>query len=181
MQENVHELIRRARAEEDERRAAKVAEAQLKLLTVAFDKATAYTNMLILAGYAGFFGLWQLSKDYLTHKQTLAAALLALASLTVFVLFEVSKMVIVHMRILKQTRILTAPSTSSSRETYVAALEKLASAHDSVSYWDKASWFATLVVTTVTGLAAVGVLGYSFATGLANEQPACVKAQREAR
>lgn len=66
-------------------------EAQKELLSSSYSKAGAYTNMVLGLGYAGFFGLWALTKEYLTNIQVLWSALLMAISLLIFILFEVYK------------------------------------------------------------------------------------------
>lgn len=41
-----------------------------------FSKATAYSNVIIIAGYVAFFAIWNHVKDQLPEKLTLIAALL---------------------------------------------------------------------------------------------------------
>jgi hypothetical protein len=51
------------------------AERQIQLNAGLFDKAAAYTKIIAVVGYAGFFGVWQLTKEYLTREAILASAL----------------------------------------------------------------------------------------------------------
>jgi len=37
-------------------------------LGASYEKAMAYTNLIVVAGYAGFFALWQITKDYLSRN-----------------------------------------------------------------------------------------------------------------
>ncbi len=58
-----------------------------------YDKASTYSNIIMLAGYAGFFAVWSGSTvDYLGRLR-LAAGLFALVSLMIFVCWETFKMV----------------------------------------------------------------------------------------
>src|SRR5229473_781460 len=66
-------------------------EIQIRIIAGAYEKANAYTNLIILAGYAGLFALWQFTKDNLSRTQVLVSALLTLTSITIFVLFEIYK------------------------------------------------------------------------------------------
>src|SRR5258708_37946291 len=68
-----------------------VVDIQIRIIAGAYEKANAYTNLIILAGYAGLFALWQFTKDYLSRTQVLVSALLTLTSITIFVLFEIYK------------------------------------------------------------------------------------------
>ncbi len=70
-----------------------ILDSQIKLASAIYDKSMAYTNLIIMAGYAGFFGLWSVTKDDLTSKQVLWSALFMVISLSSFIFFEVAKMI----------------------------------------------------------------------------------------
>jgi hypothetical protein len=56
-----------------------------------YDKATAYTNLVMLGGYAGSFTLWSYTKQQLPPRATIYIALWLGASLVGFVLYQVYK------------------------------------------------------------------------------------------
>lgn len=58
-----------------------------------FERAQAFSNAMILAGYAGIFGLWSLSKDTLTKTTIDVVALLIGASLIIYVTWEIYGMI----------------------------------------------------------------------------------------
>jgi hypothetical protein len=62
-----------------------------KLVASTFDKGSAYTNVIMVGGYAAFFGLWSLVKD-LGSPMNRWSVLAILASVTLFVVFEFAKM-----------------------------------------------------------------------------------------
>src|SRR5207237_2098179 len=64
---------------------------QIRIIAGAYEKAVAYTNLIIVAGYAGLFALWQITKDNLSRRQVLISAFLIISSITIFVLFEIYK------------------------------------------------------------------------------------------
>jgi hypothetical protein len=66
-------------------------EVQKELLSASFSQAQAYTNIVLGAGYAGFFAVWAFTRDYLSDLQVLWSALLMSFSLIAFVAFEVYK------------------------------------------------------------------------------------------
>lgn len=63
--------------------------AQKELIAHAFGQAQAYTNVVLLAGYAGFFGIWSFLKPELSKSQLFWSALLVSLSLAAFILWEV--------------------------------------------------------------------------------------------
>jgi hypothetical protein len=61
--------------------------------TQMFEKAQAYSNAMMLAGYAGIFALWTFSKGSLTTKTTDAIILLVGVSLIFYVSWEIYGMI----------------------------------------------------------------------------------------
>ena len=68
-----------------------VLDAEKELLSFSFNRAMAYTNLILGAGYAGFFATWAFTRDHLSASETLWSALFVTLSLLSFVLFEVYK------------------------------------------------------------------------------------------
>jgi hypothetical protein len=83
---------------------------QLKLFSTLYDKAAAYTNSIVIAGYAGFFGLWALTRRYFTRSIALTAALLITISLTIFVAFEIFKMISATLASMRRARAFASES-----------------------------------------------------------------------
>ena len=146
-------------SDEIERR--EVEQAVSTLLTIisdAYDKMTAYTNLLIVAGYAGFFALWQMTKDFLTRTETLSAALLTLISLTIFVVFEIY-------RALEQMNLMRGYSKAvmdDKIQKSPASLQEMMADYQSKAKRTSArlstTWLLVFILTTVFGLAGAVVL-----------------------
>ncbi len=66
---------------------------QKEILSHLYQKASSYTNLIILAGYAGIFGIWNLTRELLNKQITIWVAFLVSCSLVLFVGFEVWKMI----------------------------------------------------------------------------------------
>lgn len=60
----------------------------VRLQADIYDQGARYTNLIIAAGYGAFFGLWTLTREYLTPTAARIAALCALASASIFILAE---------------------------------------------------------------------------------------------
>jgi len=58
-----------------------------------YEKAQAYTNAILLAGYAGVFGLWSFAKGSMTGRATNWVVLSAGVSLLMFISWEIVQMV----------------------------------------------------------------------------------------
>lgn len=91
-------------------------ETQIKVLSATFDKAVQYTNLVIVAGYGGFFGLWALTKEYLTPTGVRSAALWMLGSGTIFVAFEVFKMIGTGIMLIKWAKRFEDPKVKGDLE-----------------------------------------------------------------
>lgn len=111
MTHNMQQLIEAAAKREQERVASELADAQLRVVTATFSQGAAYTNLITLGAYAGFFGLWQLTEKYISKPPALWAALLMLVSLAIFILFEVYKMSLVSRQSYEKAKLLNSPET----------------------------------------------------------------------
>jgi len=153
-------------AAQQQKAADALIDAQTKLLSAAYDKAIAYTNLIVIAGYAAFFGLWQITRDYLPQSHALWAALLIAISAAVFVLFEVTKMYVSSRTLLALNRIITDPEIIKSPQRILEELERfnVQSRQFAVhfGYW----WHFVLAVCVATGLTGIGILWWSFVARL---------------
>jgi len=66
---------------------------QKEILAYVYEKAVAYTNLVIIGGYAGMFAIWQLMRTRFALSQELIVAALMTSSIILFVGFEVYKMI----------------------------------------------------------------------------------------
>ena len=83
-------------------------ESTIKIVTAQYSNARAYANVVIVAGYAAFFAIWAAARDDIPVLATRWALLLMVFSATVFVLFEVVKMIWVSVIVLRETKALSA-------------------------------------------------------------------------
>ena len=164
---NLPEVIQYIAKQQQEKLAADIAEAQQKVITVSYDRAASYTAIIIFGGYAGVFGIWQLSKEYLTKDQVLWSALLLLISLLSFVLFEVIKMVLVTRQVLSRAAVLQQPQVKSNPQLLLQALAALDEAQHLTLRGFIVAWAITVAVAVGCALGGAGILGYAFVAGLA--------------
>lgn len=165
---NLAEVIQHIAKEQQAKVAHQIAEAQLRLITVAYDRAASYTTVIIFGGYAGFFAIWQLSKDYLSKGQALWSALLIMISLLSFILFEVIKMVMVSRSIFKKVAVLnTRSEVRNDPQQLLKALNELAQTQQASLGDFHKFWAITVVIALAFALSGAAVLGYAFITGLA--------------
>lgn len=160
------QTVEAAAAAQDEKAADAIIDTHIRILSATYEKAIAYTNLIVLAGYASFFGLWQLTKDDVTKQQSTWAALFILSSAVVFVMFEVTKMYVSSLTLRRLNKTITDPAVVSSAARLIAALEEVAKEERrvvvAVGYW----WHFALAVTVLTGLIGTGIMAYAFVSAL---------------
>jgi len=130
--------------------------AQKELLAHAFGQAQAYTNVVLAAGYAGFFAIWSFLKPELSKVQIFWSALLVSVSLATFILWEVYQVSYRSRSLLSLARAVDDPARfhehmlkyRQSEQDRLIELKRL--------------WVGTYAVTVLTGFAGVGVLLWAF-------------------
>ena len=138
----------------------KIIEAQKELLAFTFSQAQAYTNLIIVAGYAGFFALWNFVQDDITKTQLFWSGILITISLIVFVLWEVYGM-------FRRSRSLLEISEAVNKPNEFEELirsHKQKESERAISYGR--TWIAALSITVLTGFSAIGIMLWSFISGL---------------
>jgi hypothetical protein len=90
-------------------------DAQKELLASSFNQAMAYTNVILGAGYAGFFATWAFTRDKLSPRETLWSAFLLTVSLLSFVLFEVYRSFYTSRQLLGLSRAVNDPANIAQR------------------------------------------------------------------
>ena len=131
-------------------------DAQKELLSAMYSRANAYTNLILGAGYGGFFAIWAFTRDQLTAPQVLWSALLVLLSLLTFVAFEVYKNFHISRALLSLNRAVEDEEHFAAR-----ILEWKRDQHEREikfgQIWARAFWF-----TLVSGFGGGLVLVYAF-------------------
>jgi hypothetical protein len=141
-------------------------ETQKVVLDKAFDRAEKYVNLIIMSGYAGFFGLWQITKSHLDEWQVLSSALLISISLTIFVLFEVFNMLFSSLDLLERAKFITNPENKKSPSELTKTLKKhQEKSHKRLILYRKI-WLVCWLSSVVTGIFAIGILMWGFIKGL---------------
>jgi membrane-anchored glycerophosphoryl diester phosphodiesterase (GDPDase) len=152
-QKMIHEMAERAQREAHEARKAET----ISILSALYDRAASYTNLILAAGYAGFFTVWTTMKDTLSQTESLIAALSVTFSLLVFVFWEVGVMLCAAKDLGAIQQALDAPQEKFEKLIQQA---KISQERRSVSV--RRLWFVILLATIVPGLIGAGVLIYSF-------------------
>lgn len=151
-----------ALSDEEKRQIELAVDSYVRIVAGIYDKANTYTNLIMIAGYAGFFALWQMTKDYLGRKQTLSSALLMLISVVVFVVFEIYKAHYTSRILRRYQQALSRPENKIGLAAMVETMntferDERDSALHFVTFWNLSFW-----VTTITGLGAGVILVVAF-------------------
>ena len=152
--------------EETRRQIDLVVDTQIRIIAGSYEKANAYTNLIILAGYAGLFALWQFTKDALTRSQVLLSGFFLLISIAIFVLFEIYKAYYTSRLLRKYLSVVQDSDNRSSPEKLLTAMNAFESSERAASVHFVRFWSVIFWLTTITGLGSAGVLGYSFVKDL---------------
>ena len=64
-------------------------ESQKKLVLSSYEQAKSYSNIIMMGGYAGLFAIWSFTKNNIEEWQSITVGLLAILSVSSFVLFEI--------------------------------------------------------------------------------------------
>lgn len=137
-------------------------EQQKQILSHIYQKAISYTNLIVLAGYAGIFGIWQHTREILSKQTTIWVALLTSCSIIIFVGYEVWKMIAEAIFIRRINKVI---------EENIALQERLAVWQQVFTeYARKQSkiWVFFLVPTLLFGFSAAFILIFQFIKNLYN-------------
>lgn len=129
----------------------------IRITSALYDKASAYTNIVIAAGFVGFFTVWGNMKDHLSIVQMSTSAFSITLSLTVFILWEVYMMWIRSKSINERHTVIKAPPAE-----FKVALEKQEKSEQLRNIQTHKIWRFALFFTVVPGIVAAGILIYSF-------------------
>lgn len=150
-------------------------ESQVKWLESAYEKSKAYTNLVIVAGYAGFFALWQATRGTVGGRHSAWAALLMLFSLTSFVLYEVFKMFWTERNLLLVLEMLHAREQAGESVALSVKEKAFRDAAIRSMVWGVRTWRIQLWLAVPPALVAAFVLGSGFVCACLAE--ACVPVQ----
>lgn len=165
---SLQELISKAAKDKAEADANRVRDLLIDVQTKVFDRAAAYTNLIMFGGYAGAFAIWNFTRDHLTAWAEIWAALLLIISLVTFIFFEVFKMIFSSGIALKQRALLTK---TLPPDQFVKELEKLGQQDRMrTNKWVIPLWVGSLAIAVPTALGAVAIFIWSFVTILLSGQ-----------
>lgn len=154
--EHINEIIKRQNLTGQ----VSLIEQQKQILSHIYQKAISYTNLIILAGYAGIFGIWQHVREILSRQTTIWVALLISCSLMIFVGYEVWKMITEALFIQRINKII---------EENIAPEERLAVWQGVFTEYAKKQskiWVYFLIPIVLFGFSAAFILFFQFIKNL---------------
>jgi branched-subunit amino acid ABC-type transport system permease component len=128
-----------------------------------FDKAAAYTNLVMIGGYAGAFTIWSSTKAHLTPRATVATALLLGASLTIFIFFEIYKMFV---RVSYSRQITNLIVSAASPKIFLEQNSLIERGSYRTNLLFARVWRVCLTASLLTAVPAIMLLFYNFFTFL---------------
>ncbi len=133
---------------------------QKELVEKTYNGASAYANVIMIGGYAGFFAIWTLMKPEMSHVQVFWSALLITISLVCFIGWEVLAM-------FHRSKVLIGLArTAEDQATFVAKLDAYRSDMQQFTIKVLKWWARFLAVSAATAIGAVSILLYVFSRGL---------------
>lgn len=139
---------------------------QIKLASAIYEKAITYTNLIIMAGYAGFFGLWSVTKDKLTPKRVFWSALFMVISLCSFVFFEVAKMIFTSCFMLSRNSAIKKLPNAQNIESIINLLREHDKTTESRNVKFAVFWVIANIIIIPTAILGASILMYSFIVNL---------------
>jgi hypothetical protein len=132
-----------------------------EILSFIYQKASGYTNLVMVGGYASAFGIWQLTKANITSDQSMIVGALIICSVILFAGFEVYKMITHAVFFRRLNRVLEESMAEAERDNAWQM------AWDSYAASESRMWVIFLAPTVLTGFGAGFYLLWLFSMNLA--------------
>lgn len=126
-----------------------------------YEHASAYSKVILGMGYAGAFGIWAATRQYLTPSQTILVALGLCASLLCYVAFEVYQTICQGILIWRLDGV-----ANSAPQNIGEAVQEFQRRNSKHSRAMMLLWWVTAVLAIAFALFAVGILFYAFIVNL---------------
>lgn len=132
------------------------------MLISSYDKSKSYTNLIIVAGYVGFFTFWRSAKNDLPKITMLISGLLITIPLCLFISSEVYNMINNGLHLKKTNQMLR-------KNNYLNIVNQIQERDQEYEDRSYRIWFILLVPTIITAALGAILLITSFAIGLIDE------------
>ena len=164
--EQLSQLLGQLSQKERQQVSKDIVDTQIRILSVLYDKSIAYTNLIIIAGYASFFGMWAFTRGYLSPQQALWSALIMSISIVTFVFFEVIKMTVASRHLLARSKAISDLAAMNDPNIILSNLREFDLQSQKDATWFGKLWIYTLIVTVGTAVIAIVILFFAFISSL---------------
>ncbi|WP_444624287.1 hypothetical protein [Halomonas sp. AOP27-A1-34] len=117
-----------------------------EIVAQVYKDSNSYSNVIIAAGYVGFFALWSSLKEDLPMWAILSSGALILTSLLIFISFEVYKMCSSSLGLRRVANGLSRPNQNT-----LAEIQRI---QTQMSINNARVWIFTVIPTVITGVGA---------------------------
>lgn len=160
----LEELVREVEQMKQDQLVEKQINAFIQLNEKLLSNATAYTNLIMVAGYAGFFAFWSTLSGKIPTWLFNACGLAITLSLTLFITWEIVKMFwsAKHMR---------ATQAILAKRPHADVITEFERAFQEFNARTQKVWMVFLVPTVISGMTAASLLIGYFCLNLAGVLP----------
>ncbi len=120
-----------------------------------------YTQLVITAGYAAFFGLWSITKDYLDPLQSSISFLFLVISALSFIILEIVKIGLSGFAINIRNSALLLARVEDDVDRRTDQLKLADRYKNRFDLWISRVWIITYPISLTFGLAAIFILGFA--------------------
>lgn len=137
-------------------------DASAKVTADNIEKNKHYTQIIMTAGYASFFGLWSISSDYLSDFTRLLAITFISISAAVFVIHECFKMYAENVELLRRSELLTKAKLQDEYEEINSSVRKIHAQNTYTVLYTHKFWSISFFTSLITGVLGIGLLMFSY-------------------
>lgn len=152
---SLSDAVKAASEKQQETVAEKNKETLIEINSAIFGKAQTYMNVIMLAGYAGIFTMWNFTRKYLSQDVEVTTAALVGISVFAFVTFEIYKLLVTSKQAMELQKVLKGTLTP---QQFFDACDKYHRFADRASVALLKVWAPFFVVAALTGYAAGMIL-----------------------
>lgn len=153
MQFDINKAVQELAASVEEKKKDDRTNSLVQLLSTQYEKSALYSNLIIGAGYVGFFSAWSNVQYDLTNFERTSSMLCITISLIFFVFWEIGKMIATSIFNRYQSKIL-----ESSSQEFDSKLKKMALNEKLFNIISMKLWPVNLLLTIIPALFGAGVL-----------------------
>jgi hypothetical protein len=163
-QDQIREMAKAAELEKQNKYKNEVVEFNTSIIAKSYEKALAYTNLIIFAGYVLFFSFWKEVRGELDKVWSGISVILVIISLIFFIAWEIFQMIqsSAYFRKLYSTFKLSPDNYSEKIQNFNKEIQKNQARVASL-------WIFELIFTIIPGFLGAGILLFLYSQNLIND------------